>query len=55
MRTLITNGTIVTAEVSGLRTGGILADVAPAALDLLGVDQPDERTGETLIDHPPPI
>ena len=31
---------IVTAEVPGLRDGGVLADVAPTALDLLGVDQP---------------
>jgi 2,3-bisphosphoglycerate-independent phosphoglycerate mutase len=46
---------IVTAEVSGLRDGGILADVAPTALDLLGIDQPDEMTGESLIEHPPPI
>jgi len=29
---------IVTADVPGLRDGGILADVAPTALDLLGVD-----------------
>jgi 2,3-bisphosphoglycerate-independent phosphoglycerate mutase len=46
---------IVTAEVAGLRTGGILADVTPTVLDLLGVDQPEEMTGQTLIDHPPPI
>jgi len=24
-------------------------------LDLLGVDQPGEMTGESLIEHPPPI
>jgi 2,3-bisphosphoglycerate-independent phosphoglycerate mutase len=46
---------IVTAEVPGLRDGGVLADVAPTALDLLGIDQPPEMTGESLIDHPPPI
>ena len=46
---------IVTAEVPGLRDGGILADVAPTVLDLLAVDQPDEMTGESLIEHPPPI
>ena len=31
---------IVTAEVGGLRDGGILADVAPTVLELLGEDQP---------------
>ena len=46
---------IVTAEVPGLRDGGMLADVAPTALDLLAVDQPAEMTGESLIEHPPPI
>jgi 2,3-bisphosphoglycerate-independent phosphoglycerate mutase len=46
---------IVTAEVAGLRDGGILADVAPTVLDLLGQDQPAEMTGESLIEHPPPI
>jgi 2,3-bisphosphoglycerate-independent phosphoglycerate mutase len=40
---------IVTAAVPGLRDGGILADVAPTALDLLGVDQPAEMTGKSLI------
>jgi 2,3-bisphosphoglycerate-independent phosphoglycerate mutase len=42
---------LVTAEVPGLRDGGILADVAPTALELLGEDQPDEMTGSSLIDH----
>ena len=43
---------LVTAEVPGLREGGILADVAPTVLDLLAVDQPAEMTGASLIDHP---
>jgi 2,3-bisphosphoglycerate-independent phosphoglycerate mutase len=43
---------IVTAEVPGLRDGGILADVAPTLLELLGEDQPDAMTGTSLIDHP---
>jgi 2,3-bisphosphoglycerate-independent phosphoglycerate mutase len=43
---------IVTAEVAGLRDGGILADVAPTALDLLGQDQPPEMTGTSLIERP---
>ena len=40
---------IVTEEGVGLRDGGILADVAPTVLDLLGIAQPPEMTGETLI------
>jgi 2,3-bisphosphoglycerate-independent phosphoglycerate mutase len=41
---------IVTADVGALRDGGILADVAPTVLDLLGLDQPDAMTGESLIE-----
>ena len=33
-----------------LRPRGILADVAPTVLDLLGVEQPEEMTGRTLIE-----
>ena len=32
-----------------LRTGGRLADIAPTALRLLGLEQPSEMTGESLI------
>ena len=32
-----------------LDDGGILADVAPTALALLGIDQPDEMTGRSLL------
>jgi 2,3-bisphosphoglycerate-independent phosphoglycerate mutase len=39
---------IVTADVGELREGGILADVAPTILALLGCDQPPEMTGENL-------
>lgn len=38
--------------VDGLKTnpdGGILADVAPTALDLLGIEQPPEMTGRSLL------
>ncbi len=42
---------IVTADVSGLRSGGILADVSPTVLDLLGIDKPDAMTGESLIER----
>ncbi len=40
---------VVTADVGALRDGGILADVAPTALALLGQEQPDEMTGTNLI------
>ncbi|HEX2392898.1 MAG TPA: 2,3-bisphosphoglycerate-independent phosphoglycerate mutase [Solirubrobacterales bacterium] len=40
---------VVTREGLGLREGGILADVAPTALDLLGIPQPDAMTGSSLI------
>jgi 2,3-bisphosphoglycerate-independent phosphoglycerate mutase len=40
---------VVTADVGSLRDGGILADVAPTVLDLLGEDQPEEMTGKNLI------
>ena len=40
---------IVTADVPGLRDGGILADVAPTVLDLLEIEQPQEMTGRSLI------
>jgi len=42
---------IVTAQVGELREGGILADVAPTVLKLLGVDQPAAMTGQSLV-HP---
>ncbi|MDR0138704.1 2,3-bisphosphoglycerate-independent phosphoglycerate mutase [Metabacillus idriensis] len=40
---------IVTKEVAGLREDGILGDLAPTMLDLLGVDLPKEMTGKSLI------
>jgi 2,3-bisphosphoglycerate-independent phosphoglycerate mutase len=40
---------IVTADVPGLRSGGRLADVAPTVLDLLGVEQPEAMTGQSLV------
>jgi 2,3-bisphosphoglycerate-independent phosphoglycerate mutase len=40
---------IVTQAGLSLRDGGILADVAPTALDLLGIPQPEPMTGKTLI------
>ncbi len=38
-------------QYHGLRPRGILADVAPTVLDLLGVAQPLEMTGRSLIAH----
>ncbi|HVO55748.1 MAG TPA: 2,3-bisphosphoglycerate-independent phosphoglycerate mutase [Solirubrobacterales bacterium] len=43
---------IVTAEGVELRDGGILADVAPTALQLLGIAQPEAMTGRSLITDP---
>ena len=40
---------IVTAAGLELRAGGILADVAPTALQLLGIPQPGAMTGRSLI------
>jgi 2,3-bisphosphoglycerate-independent phosphoglycerate mutase len=41
---------IVTAEGVELRDRGILADVAPTALELLGIPQPGAMTGHSLIE-----
>ena len=40
---------IVTAAVQDLRGGGVLADVAPTVLELLGQEQPEAMTGRSLI------
>jgi 2,3-bisphosphoglycerate-independent phosphoglycerate mutase len=40
---------IVTAGADALDGEGILADVAPTALALLGIDQPTEMTGRSLL------
>jgi 2,3-bisphosphoglycerate-independent phosphoglycerate mutase len=40
---------VVTAAVAGLRDGGILADVAPTALELLGIAPPGAMDGTSLI------
>jgi 2,3-bisphosphoglycerate-independent phosphoglycerate mutase len=41
---------IVTVSSLQLRGEGILADIAPTVLGLLGVDQPTEMTGESLVE-----
>jgi 2,3-bisphosphoglycerate-independent phosphoglycerate mutase len=40
---------IVTADDVALDGEGILADVAPTVLELLGVDQPEQMTGRSLL------
>jgi 2,3-bisphosphoglycerate-independent phosphoglycerate mutase len=40
---------VVTVPGLELRGGGILADVAPTALDLLGIAQPEAMTGRSLV------
>jgi len=40
---------IVTEEGVSLRDGGVLADVAPTVLELLGVEQPTAMTGKSLL------
>jgi 2,3-bisphosphoglycerate-independent phosphoglycerate mutase len=42
---------VVTLQGLRLRSGGLLADVAPTILELLGIDQPAEMTGRSLIDR----
>ncbi len=41
---------IVTVDGMSLRSGGVLADVAPTLLALLGVPQPAEMTGRSLLE-----
>jgi 2,3-bisphosphoglycerate-independent phosphoglycerate mutase len=40
---------IVTADGAELDREGILADVAPTVLELLGIEQPREMTGRSLL------
>ena len=42
---------IVTVPGLTLRDEGILADVAPTILELLGIDQPAAMTGRSLIER----
>jgi 2,3-bisphosphoglycerate-independent phosphoglycerate mutase len=41
---------IVTVSGLRLRPGGILADVAPTVLELIGIPKPAEMTGRSLIE-----
>ena len=36
-------------DVKALSAGGVLADLAPTMLELLGLDKPEEMTGKSLI------
>jgi 2,3-bisphosphoglycerate-independent phosphoglycerate mutase len=40
---------IITAGADALDGNGILADVAPTALGLLGMEQPEQMTGRSLL------
>jgi 2,3-bisphosphoglycerate-independent phosphoglycerate mutase len=40
---------IVIGKMVNLRNEGLLADVAPTVLDLLGIEKPTEMTGRSLI------
>jgi 2,3-bisphosphoglycerate-independent phosphoglycerate mutase len=42
---------LVTTDGVTLRDGGILADVAPTILDLLGIAQPEAMTGRSLLER----
>jgi 2,3-bisphosphoglycerate-independent phosphoglycerate mutase len=42
---------IVTVPGLTLRSGGVLADVAPTVLELLGIEQPAEMSGQSLIER----
>jgi 2,3-bisphosphoglycerate-independent phosphoglycerate mutase len=39
---------VITAEVGELRDDGVLADVAPTVLALMGEEQPPQMTGMSL-------
>jgi 2,3-bisphosphoglycerate-independent phosphoglycerate mutase len=42
---------IITSEGLALRDGGVLADVAPTVLELLGYEQPAAMTSKSLIER----
>ena len=42
---------VITADVGTLRGGGVLADVAPTVLDLMGQEQPEGMTGRSLVER----
>ena len=42
---------ILTKEGHTLRSTGRLGDLAPTLLDIMGLKQPEDMTGESLIEH----
>jgi 2,3-bisphosphoglycerate-independent phosphoglycerate mutase len=44
---------VVTVPGIELADGGILADVAPTVLAMLGIEQPAQMTGRSLVSGPP--
>jgi 2,3-bisphosphoglycerate-independent phosphoglycerate mutase len=42
---------VLTVEGTALRDGGVLADVAPTVLELLGLEQPAAMTGRSLLER----
>ncbi len=42
---------VISPEYHGLFSRGRLADVAPTVLELMGLDQPEEMTGTSLLEH----
>lgn len=38
-------------KISGSNHPGALADVAPTILDVMGIEQPEDMTGQSLIKH----
>ena len=42
---------IVGSDVKKVRSGGVLADLAPTLLQLMGLEQPKEMTGKSLIEE----
>lgn len=42
---------VIGNDYHGLVTRGKLADIAPTVLELMGLDQPEDMTGKSLIEH----
>ena len=42
---------VIGSDAKKIRSGGVLADLAPTLLQLMGIEQPKEMTGKTLIEE----